>query len=564
MISRERGFSTAFSIEHTLGPSSSPVPQQRFGFQLHPAIKEEVLSPHKLRAILPSIIYSCGIDDLHVNTKMSNQADQKEKARRGREEAALLGGSSRVTLTYPLIMQTFMQDHIVRRMTSEFFYSCPAHLLEMESLTSVLGPPKKLARRLPLDSSVGLDNDVAASMGAGDIDEERWYFKLAVANPGLKKCVRAGIGSAGSVARNRVLVTLHARIAGAHTPVVTIRPTKISSSAEPTFLIHGWQCPEQICRSLLVHSKGSVKWTTSVPISPHESVTEGDISELISFCMDTGAHPHGHQVIGQSLRTSHEQVVAEHLCRHGVLVAMPNDRWALTDIVQNLTLCEELGVGRPFFALAEPGSPLSNMTNFELLLALDAENWKWQKLKKPGPRNPNAVVAYEQGADRIWCSRGIPLRNYMLCLLKAEDSRAVSVFSPTERRSQKFFYFEEARSSLSHLQSPQKSEVHSKDLGSIWVSGCARMLDRSSSRMACGEFHMEQRMRSTRLCSMAVHAQLRARRVSRLQSWLQSVWKRGMRRATKLPVWRPMRKRLSMDSLARMGWMSTSSHQAVM
>ena len=282
---------------------------------------------------------------------------------------------------------------------------------------------------LPL-SSRGLDSVSClrkrANHSAQDLDTV--YFALVLANPAEKRTVHVSAGGGGRLLSDDLIATLHLPLRGCREPAVSMRPLELSTSSDPTFVLHDWKSAEELLEHMKFYPLATMNWALPESVLPRhwldDGITEADLAHVCSACVVAGGSA------GVGFIASKELSTALCLERLGFMQRQAQERWTLTErAAKSLRAYACLGAAtRVFQACEDPHK--EEATVFDLVSSLEESGWEWCQWFPPSARRRSMdkegmFSAYKAGGRRVWYSALCPGKSYLRVLLRSEATLAL-------------------------------------------------------------------------------------------------------------------------------------------
>ncbi len=136
-------------------------------------------------------------------------------------------------------------DHLSKTLDRAKFYSCPAELLSLTTLTGYLEAPATKRQRGAGDGLVG-EIDLLDQADGSTADQAPGtgivlYFQLLHSSIGKKKIVSTSIGAGGRLQEERIFASVHNRLTGfADKVMLNSRAAAADPAAGPAFVLTGF------------------------------------------------------------------------------------------------------------------------------------------------------------------------------------------------------------------------------------------------------------------------------------------------------------------------------------
>ena len=372
------------------------------------------------------IVYNCELGGMYRSMR-KHMEDHNTQSRREAAAAKRLTTPQQEVLTFPMVEQRLMQQHMAKVMRTGVVYSCPKSVVRLDYLSDVLDEPATKRARTEVGSAPWLQSSVDAAgeeQAATGLDT-LLFFRLAFANAGKKKQMRIPVGVGGRVKQGDVMVTVHDAIAGASdSPIVSSRPAGTISG--PTCLLQDWSLgalPE-IKTQLVEYASSETHWCIRDRVSKRASpATTCDIlTRMVTVGAVAECLPSEGLAIDASdsvVRRAVQELIDEHIVEE-----MQQGRLRFTRHGQaQVSTCNALAGPSCVFAPPSHAMDLTKLVSYQLVRELLEDGWEWRLWVAPGrrPKSMRIPPGYKIGEPKLWFStRDVP-RHYLLALLQASS-----------------------------------------------------------------------------------------------------------------------------------------------
>ena len=400
-----------------------------FGLRRHPKLCPPTQAGSKKlnwHTTIMEIVYNCELGGMYRSMRKYIE-DHNTQSRREAVAAKRVTTPQQEVLTFPMVEQRLMQQHMAKVMRTGVVYSCPKSVVRLDSLSDVLDEPATKRARTEvgsapwLQSSVDAAGEEQAATGLGTL----LFFRLAFANAGKKKQMRIPVGVGGRVKQGDVMVTVHDAIAGAsESPIVSSRLAGAISG--PTFVLQDWSLgalPE--IKTLLVeYASSETRWCFRDRVS--KRVSPATTRDILTCMVTVG--PVVECLPSEGLAIDASDIVVrravQELIDENIVEEMQQGRLRFTRHGQaQVSTCNALAGPSCVFAPPSHAMDLTKLASYQLVQKLLEDGWEWRLWVAPGrrPKSMRIPPGYKIGEPKLWFStRDVP-RHYLLALLQASS-----------------------------------------------------------------------------------------------------------------------------------------------
>ena len=420
------------------------------GLERHPQLQIEVGGYKRRDALVQSlnvVLYRADIDSTFTNTRAAQKHHNKQSDRSKREDAKILARHEpKAALTYDGLLLRNFGEHVqqVAAMEPHCIYSLPkapsTNTLQKTLEARAWGNAQQ-APAIDPDFDVDVMPAVPASSDAivpadeGDpIHRDgsagcRFFFSIVKTEPGRWHTVNMSISSGKRLPQSAILIAVHRPLYNGDEalPVVSRKPVEDSGGLTSILSSFEGLSMQELTEKFLRHSCSSTFMyaIANAPTSSPELTAAVITSMVVRRAYPGASDEHAFTPNGD----------AENGCIHELMglglvdksYSSSDDRFVLTS--KALASLDYGPILTEAANVAEVRNlPLEDCTTYELMLKLRESGFQWRRM----PTESKSRLALEycrNESPKLWYSGLRVVREYALCLLKAEELQDMGILA---------------------------------------------------------------------------------------------------------------------------------------